>query len=67
MEFIQTTSSTYTSNVNNESVMQNTMKSQSLTAIGLVLSPMGCSTFLFFVECQDGLNVYIDLNLHPSN
>ena len=33
----------------------------------LVSSSMGSSTFQFFVECNDGINLYVDLDSNPSD
>lgn len=59
--------STDAENVNNEVTMRNTMKSQSITGTGLVSSAMGSGTFQFFVECDEGINLYVDLDSSPSD
>lgn len=53
--------------VNNEGIMHNTTKSQSVTGAGLVSSATGSGTFQCYVECDDGIDLYVDLTSTPSD
>lgn len=59
--------STDADNVNNEGTMHNKLKSQSITGAGSLSSAMGSSTFQFYAECDEGINLVVDLNSSPSD
>lgn len=59
--------STDADNVNNEGTMHNKLKSQSITGAGSVSSAMRPSTFQCYAECDEGINLVVDLNSSPSD
>lgn len=59
--------STDADNVNNEGIMHNKPKSQSITGAGSVSSAMGSRRFQFYAECDEGINLVVDLNSSPSD